>query len=223
MEPMEAWRFRRRQAGRRDAACDCESGEFRTVLIGDDRGQGTRFCSNFVRTSKYTLLTFLPLFLRNAFDPRVHSANTFFLVICAMQCVPYITYTAIITIYGVDVGTPTTLMPLGFVVTVDAIFQALEDLTRHRTDAEANDAATRIVDPRTGAVVPAPWRDVRVGDVVVLRNREVSPADARARRMKTRGSPERRGGSRAGLRSSACAPLGVRFEASAAESPPDQP
>ena len=88
-----------------------------------------------------------------------------------MQCVPYITYTAIITLFGVEMGTPTTLLPLGFVVTVDAIFQALEDTTRHNADYEANNSPTRLVDPTSGAVVDAPWRDVRVGDLVVVRNR----------------------------------------------------
>ena len=35
---------------------------------------------------------------------------------------------------------------------------------------------TRVVDARSGAVVDVPWRDVRVGDLVVVRNREVAPA-----------------------------------------------
>ena len=173
MPPAEAFAYRRREAGRRDAAArpSAEAGEFRLVRVAAPDGQGYAFPSNFVRTSKYTVLTFLPLFLRNAFDPYLHSANTFFLVVCAMQCVPYITYTAIITLFGVEMGTPTTLLPLGFVVTVDAIFQALEDTTRHNADYEANNSPTRLVDPTSGAVVDAPWRDVRVGDLVVVRNR----------------------------------------------------
>jgi len=179
MPPAEAFAYRRREAGRRDAAArpSAEAGEFRLVRVAAPDGQGYAFPSNFVRTSKYTVLTFLPLFLRNAFDPYLHSANTFFLVVCAMQCVPYITYTAIITLFGVEMGTPTTLLPLGFVVAVDAIFQALEDATRHNADYEANNSPTRLVDPTSGAVVDAPWRDVRVGDLVVVRNREVAPAD----------------------------------------------
>ena len=153
MAPLDAWRYRRRAAARRDASCAAESGEFRHVRIADADGQGTRFCSNFVRTSKYTVLTFFPLFLRNAFDPRIHSANTFFLVICAMQCVPYITYTAIITICGVELGTPTTLMPLGFVVTVDAIFQARRAASGARR-ARARPLG-RVASRRVGRVVPA--------------------------------------------------------------------
>ena len=173
MAPLEAWAYRRRVAAQRDAVekPSSESGEYRLVRVACDSGQGWSFCSNFVRTSKYTVVTFLPLFLRNAFNPYLHSANTFFLVVCAMQCVPYITYTAIITLFGVEMGTPTTLLPLGFVVTVDAIFQALEDTTRHNADYEANNSPTRLVDPTSGAVVDAPWRDVRVGDLVVVRNR----------------------------------------------------
>lgn len=71
MPPAEAFAYRRREAGRRDAAArpSAEAGEFRLVRVAAPDGQGYAFPSNFVRTSKYTVLTFLPLFLRNAFDP----------------------------------------------------------------------------------------------------------------------------------------------------------
>ena len=49
--------------------------------------------------------------------------------------------------------------------------QALEDTTRHNADYEANNSPTRLVDPTSGAVVDALWREFRVGDLVVVRNR----------------------------------------------------
>ena len=46
-----------------------------------------------------------------------------------VQCVPSISNTH---------GYPTTLFPLFIVVLVDGVFQAIEDLSRHRADALAN-------------------------------------------------------------------------------------
>ncbi|KAJ1455002.1 hypothetical protein M885DRAFT_464687 [Pelagophyceae sp. CCMP2097] len=154
---------------------DVAADKFRVVKIG--AAQASKYCTNFVRTSKYTVSSFVPLFLCQAFDPRLHAANTFFLIVCGMQMVPYITYTMVVTLGGVEVGTPTTALPLAFVVFVDALFQGLEDAARHAADREANDSHTGVLDAATGCVEACAWRDVRVGDVVVCRNRDVVPAD----------------------------------------------
>ena len=99
----------------------------RVITIGGP--QQWAFRSNFVVTSKYTPWTFLPLFLLEEFNPRTKVANCYFLLIAMLQCVPSISNTR---------GYPTTLFPLFIVVLVDGVFQAIEDLSRHRADALAN-------------------------------------------------------------------------------------
>lgn len=98
-------------------------------LINVGSPQDYSFCTNFVKTSKYEFWNFLPKFLMEEFNPRTKIANCYFLMISAMQCIPAISNTG---------GIPTTLLPLMFVVLVDAIFQIIEDMARHKADREAN-------------------------------------------------------------------------------------
>ena len=138
----------------------------REIAIGRD--QDYCFCSNFVKTSKYEIYNFLPKFLLEEFNPMTKIANCYFLMISGFQCIPAITNTA---------GLPTTLIPLSFVVTVDGIFQVLEDLSRHRADQEANASLTRRFDHASGQFVEIKWSELSVGDFVQVNSRESIPAD----------------------------------------------
>ncbi len=95
----------------------------RVIYIG--KPQRFSFRNNFVKTSKYEVWNFLPKFLFEEFNPRTKLANIYFLVISCLQCIRAISNTN---------GVPTTLIPLSLVVIVDAIFQILEDMARHRAD-----------------------------------------------------------------------------------------
>ena len=75
------------------------------------------FCSNFVKTSKYEWYNFAPKFLMESFNLKTKIANTYFLVIAALQTVGPISNTN---------GVPTTLFPLTLVLLFDGIFAALE-------------------------------------------------------------------------------------------------
>ncbi|KAM3567399.1 hypothetical protein VYU27_010455, partial [Nannochloropsis oceanica] len=112
------------------------------VLINAEE-QEFSFGSNLIITSKYTLLSFLPLFLFASFHPKRKMANLYFLLLSIFQCVPQISNT-----YGV----PTILLPLSFVIFVDAVFAALEFHSRS-------------------------WVDIQVGDFLKIQNREVVPSD----------------------------------------------
>jgi phospholipid-translocating ATPase/phospholipid-transporting ATPase len=74
-------------------------------------------------------------------------------------------------------GIPTVMMPLSFVIVVDAIFAALEDLARHKADDQANASTTLKYDDRAGSFETTTWSDINVGDVIKVLNREVIPAD----------------------------------------------
>jgi phospholipid-transporting ATPase len=126
------------------------------------------FRNNFVKTSKYELWDFLPKFLLEEFNPRTKVANCYFLMISALQCIPMISNTQ---------GYPTTLIPLLFVVLIDAIFQIIEDLARHRADTEANASIATRYDPVSGSFQPCKWYQLEVGNYVKVSSRETIPAD----------------------------------------------
>lgn len=110
------------------------------------------FCSNEVKTSKYTKYNFVPLFLIQQFS---RFANAYFLFVCILQTIPSVSITG---------GVPTSLVPLTFVLFFDALVTAREDYKRHCDDAEANARTTLTM--RDGRFQPVPWRDIRVGDLL---------------------------------------------------------
>ncbi|KAJ1624942.1 hypothetical protein T492DRAFT_880973 [Pavlovales sp. CCMP2436] len=124
--------------------------------------------SNAVHSHRYTLLNFLPLQVYEQLNPFKKFANFYFLVVGCLQAVPQISVTG---------GLPVTLGPLLFVLGVDALTKLYEDWQRRRSDALTNSEATRVLDASTGAFEPHRWDEVRVGDVVCVRNREIFPAD----------------------------------------------
>ena len=133
----------------------------RVINIG--RAQDYLFPNNFVKTSKYEVYNFLPKFLLEEFNPKSKIANCYFLILAILQTIPQITNTD---------GYPTVLLPLSFVVIVDAIFAALEDYSRHRADKEANNASTERYELHEKALGSLKWADLAVGDFVKIYSRE---------------------------------------------------
>ncbi|GMH85294.1 hypothetical protein TL16_g10184 [Triparma laevis f. inornata] len=135
-------------------------------LHGPATGPG--LLSNHVVTSMYTAVNFLPKFLIKSFS-RV--ANCYFLMICVLQCFPAVSITH---------GKPTTVVPLMFILTIAAMKEINEDLARHKADDEENNTMTRVLGSN-GRYSEEPqdtkWSDVKVGDIIEVRNREPLPAD----------------------------------------------
>ncbi|DAZ93603.1 TPA: hypothetical protein N0F65_003653 [Lagenidium giganteum] len=143
---------------------DDSKAELREVYFNYDPGNAVfTKCTNVIVTSKYTVIMFLPKFLFESFSK---VANFFFLVVCILQSIKPISNT-----YGV----PTNAPVLFFVIAIDAVFAIMEDMRRHQSDREANSAICHIV--RQGNVEDARWSEVKVGDFLQIRNREVIPAD----------------------------------------------
>ena len=102
------------------SAAELEESPERVVHLGTP--QTYSFRSNFVKTSKYEIINFLPKFLFEEFNPKTKVANSYFLFIAILQCIPVISNTG---------GLPTVLLPLLVVVLIDAVFAALEDIGKH--------------------------------------------------------------------------------------------
>ncbi|CAM9092815.1 unnamed protein product, partial [Phaeothamnion confervicola] len=74
-------------------------------------------------------------------------------------------------------GIPMMLLPLTFVVAVDAIFMVVEDIARHTADKKANSSRTRVFRRDKARFTAAHWSDLQVGDLVRIKNREAVPCD----------------------------------------------
>lgn len=120
------------------------------------------FPSNEWRTSKYTLWSFLP---KNLFEQFRRLANFYFLLTAIIQ----------ILLPFSPVGPFTSLVPLVFVVGVTSVKQAYEDLLRHRSDSELNNRICHIFKNKRLARIRS--KDIRVGDIVHVRNNEEIPCD----------------------------------------------
>ena len=138
----------------------------RLVSLGSD--QTYDFCTNFIKTSKYEYYNFVPKFLMESFNFSTKLANCYFLMIAALQTIPAISNTD---------GKPTTLIPLVIVLTFDAIFAAMEDLVRHKADAEANASVTKKLNKTTKQFENVYWSKVEIGDFLLINTRENIPAD----------------------------------------------
>lgn len=145
---------------------DIESRPKRIISIGTE--QDFSFNNNFVKTSKYEPWNFLPKFLFEEFDPRYKVANCYFLMVSGLQCIPVISNTN---------GMPTTLIPLLFIIVIDAVFQLLEDASRHAADRKANASIAYKFDKPSGQFISCKWYEVSVGDFIRIDTRSMIPAD----------------------------------------------
>ena len=82
--------------------------------------------SNEIRTSKYNLLTFLPL---NIMHQLMKPAHFYFICICYLQTIKSI---------SVTLGSPASLPFLIFVMAVSSVKDFFEDRVRQRSDQEEN-------------------------------------------------------------------------------------
>ncbi|EQC42884.1 hypothetical protein SDRG_00602 [Saprolegnia diclina VS20] len=119
--------------------------------------------SNGVRTSKYTLASFVPRSLLEQFR-RV--ANFYFLIISLLQLTTRLSPT----------NKYSTIGPLLLVLVATMAKEAVEDKARHDADAKVN--RTRTMALRNGAFASIAWQDVVVGDVLRVSEHEWVPADA---------------------------------------------
>ncbi|KAI8909915.1 hypothetical protein DFJ77DRAFT_109181 [Powellomyces hirtus] len=145
---------------RRDSSKD---GVERTIYVNDPiKNQQYKYIHNRISTAKYNVATFLPKFLLEQFS---RYANLFFL------------FTGIIQLIG-DLS-PTsklgTLLPLSVVMLASAVKEVIEDVKRHRQDAEVNARYTKTL--HGSEFVPKRWRDIVVGDIVRIDNSGYFPAD----------------------------------------------
>ncbi|KAI3727851.1 hypothetical protein L6452_16471 [Arctium lappa] len=120
------------------------------------------FCSNYVSTTKYTFLNFLPIALFEQFN-RV--ANFYFLVAAGLTFTDYAPF-----------DWPSQVVPLALVVGFSLAKELYEDLQRFWQDKEAN-CRNATIHVGNGDFGSKQWREVCVGDIVKVKKDEFFPAD----------------------------------------------
>ncbi|XP_064412976.1 phospholipid-transporting ATPase VA [Latimeria chalumnae] len=119
---------------------------------------------NHIKTTKYTLLSYLP---KNLFEQFHRFANVYFVFIALLNFVP-----------AVNAFQPElALAPVLFILAVTAIKDLWEDYRRHRSDQEINHMDCLVYCRNEKKYVERYWKEVHVGDFIRLRCNEIIPAD----------------------------------------------
>ncbi|XP_013169836.1 PREDICTED: probable phospholipid-transporting ATPase IM isoform X4 [Papilio xuthus] len=121
-----------------------------------------RYANNYIKTSKYSIITFLPLNLLEQFQ---RLANFYFLCLLVLQLIPAISSLTPIT----------TAIPLIGVLALTAVKDAYDDFQRHQNDSQVNHRRAKTL--RNGKLVEEKWASVQVGDVIRLENDQFVAAD----------------------------------------------
>ncbi|KAK9118837.1 hypothetical protein Scep_016930 [Stephania cephalantha] len=120
------------------------------------------YSDNYVRTTKYTLATFLP---KSLFEQFRRVANVYFLVSACLS------FTALAPYSGTS-----ALLPLLVVIGATMIKEGIEDWRRKQQDIEMNNRKVKVHNG-DGVFDYTEWKNLRVGDVVMVEKDNFFPAD----------------------------------------------
>lgn len=129
---------------------------------GSEINKKFMFPSNYLSTTKYNLITFLPFSLFIQFR-RV--ANIYFLVTAILQSISYIS----------PLHPFSAIAPLVFVLSVSMIREGIEDYLRYRSDKEINSASNFIY--KNGNFTRVRCQDIEVGHIVLVKKDQAFPCD----------------------------------------------
>uniref|UniRef100_A0A8C9SU92 Phospholipid-transporting ATPase n=1 Tax=Scleropages formosus TaxID=113540 RepID=A0A8C9SU92_SCLFO len=127
--------------------------EERRVRANDrEYNEKFQYANNCIMTSKYNIITFLPV---NLFEQFQEVANTYFLFLLILQLIPQIS----------SLSWFTTIVPLVLVLSITAVKDATDDYVSHAFRES------------WGRTLPEKWMNVRVGDIIKLENNQFVAAD----------------------------------------------
>ncbi|XP_051929664.1 phospholipid-transporting ATPase VA isoform X2 [Hippocampus zosterae] len=130
----------------------------------DDNNPNRQYADNKIKTTKYTVLSFLP---KNLFEQFHRFANVYFVFIALLNFVP------VVNAFQPELA----LAPVVFILSVTAIKDLWEDYRRHRSDKEINHMDCLVYSRTERRYVEKFWKEVHVGDFIRLRCNEILPAD----------------------------------------------
>ncbi|XP_054421418.1 probable phospholipid-transporting ATPase IM [Pteronotus mesoamericanus] len=138
--------------------------EEKRIVKANDREYNEKFqyTDNRIHTSKYNILTFLPI---NLFEQFQRVANAYFLFLLILQLIPEIS----------SLSWFTTIVPLVLVITMTAVKDATDDYFRHKSDNQVNNRQSEVLIDNN--LQKEKWMNVKVGDIIKLENNQFITAD----------------------------------------------
>ncbi|GAA50220.1 phospholipid-translocating ATPase [Clonorchis sinensis] len=139
-----------------------------TTVHFDEQGQAfnpnAQFANNRIRTTKYSVWTFLPLNLWEQFH---RLANVYFVFILILNFMP-----------GIDAfAKEVAPIPVILTLAVIAIKDGYEDFRRHLSDRRVNRRTCKVFSLEKACYVDTRWESILPGDFVRLHTNEMIPAD----------------------------------------------
>ena len=125
------------------------------------RPEKGKYKSNYISTTKYNILTFLPFALILQFK---RYANIYFLVSAILQSIPLIS----------PLNPASAVAPLVFVLGLSMAREGVEDYKRWRSDEKDNSQLASIY---TYKFEDTKWKDIKGADFIMIKKEEVIPAD----------------------------------------------
>ncbi|XP_030251816.1 probable phospholipid-transporting ATPase VB [Sparus aurata] len=122
------------------------------------------FPGNAIKTTKYTLLLFIPM---NLFEQFHRLANIYFVGLAILNFVP------VVNAFQPEVA----LIPICIIMALTALKDAWEDFRRYQSDRKLNNTPCLIYSRKEKQFMERRWKDVRVGDFVKVFCNEIVPAD----------------------------------------------
>nr|XP_019958653.1 PREDICTED: probable phospholipid-transporting ATPase VB [Paralichthys olivaceus] len=122
------------------------------------------FLGNAIKTTKYTLLLFIPM---NLFEQFHRLANLYFVGLAILNFVP------VVNAFQPEVA----LIPICVILSLTALKDAWEDFRRYKSDRKLNNTPCFIYSRTEKEFMERRWKDVRVGDFVKIVCNEIVPAD----------------------------------------------
>uniref|UniRef100_A0A3B4AQK4 P-type ATPase N-terminal domain-containing protein n=1 Tax=Periophthalmus magnuspinnatus TaxID=409849 RepID=A0A3B4AQK4_9GOBI len=122
------------------------------------------FPGNGIKTTKYSILFFLPM---NLFEQFHRLANLYFVGLAILNFVP------MVQAFEPEVA----LIPICVILALTALKDAWEDFGRYQSDKELNGLPCSVYSRKKKCYVEKRWKDVRVGDFVKVESNDTVPAD----------------------------------------------
>ena len=124
--------------------------------------QSEQFVSNVISTSKYTLLTFLPLALLYQY---ANFFNIFVLINTIISCIKQLS----------TVSPISAIVPFILVTLINLIKEGLEDYKKHKNDYEANNKKAILF--KSPNFIDSKWSEIKVGNVLKINKEDIIPSD----------------------------------------------
>ena len=118
--------------------------------------------NNYISTTKYNIITFLPKGLLYQFS---RLANVYFLFITIIQSIPLIS----------PLNSLTAIVPLIFVLGISMIRELIEDLSRLKYDRLNNDEEVVVL--RDGQFIKSKSKHLKHGEIILIYENDPIPAD----------------------------------------------